>query len=113
MGSDPRHILMMSGGKDSTALAVYMRDRVAGMEYVFCDTDKELEETYEYLTKIEYALGNLATNNVYAWTDDDYKISRTLEGYFANFIKTGNPNGSNLPKWPAANSETMAPFCFR
>ena len=52
-----RHILMMSGGKDSTALAVYMRNRVVGMEYVFCDTDKELEETYEYLTKIEYALG--------------------------------------------------------
>lgn len=55
--SKTRHILMMSGGKDSTALAVYMRDRVVGMEYVFCDTDKELEETYEYLTKIEYALG--------------------------------------------------------
>jgi 3'-phosphoadenosine 5'-phosphosulfate sulfotransferase (PAPS reductase)/FAD synthetase len=55
--SKTRHILMMSGGKDSTALAVYMRDRVAGMEYVFCDTDKELPETYEYLTKIEYALG--------------------------------------------------------
>lgn len=52
-----RHILMMSGGKDSTALAVYMRDRVAGMEYVFCDTDKELDETYEYLKKIEYTLG--------------------------------------------------------
>jgi 3'-phosphoadenosine 5'-phosphosulfate sulfotransferase (PAPS reductase)/FAD synthetase len=53
----PRHILMLSGGKDSTALAIYMRDRVPGMEYVFCDTDKELPETYEYLTKIEYFLG--------------------------------------------------------
>jgi len=52
-----RHILMLSGGKDSTALAVYIRDRVAEMEYVFCDTDKELPETYEYLTKIEYFLG--------------------------------------------------------
>lgn len=52
-----RHILMMSGGKDSTALAVYMRNRVPEMEYVFCDTDKELPETYEYLTKIEYFLG--------------------------------------------------------
>ena len=53
----PRHILMLSGGKDSTALAIYMRDRVPGMEYVFCDTGKELPETYEYLTKIEYSLG--------------------------------------------------------
>lgn len=53
----PRHILMLSGGKDSTALAIYMRDRVPDMEYVFCDTDKELPETYEYLSKIEYSLG--------------------------------------------------------
>jgi hypothetical protein len=47
----------MSGGKDSTALALYMRDRVADMEYVFCDTDKELRETYEYLSRVEAFLG--------------------------------------------------------
>ncbi|QJX48088.1 carboxylesterase family protein [Hymenobacter taeanensis] len=52
--------------------------------------------------EIEYALGNLATNKVYAWTPDDYKVSDTMQRYFANFIKTGNPNGSGLPKWPAA-----------
>ena len=52
--------------------------------------------------EIEYALGNLATNRVYAWTGDDRKVSATMEGYFANFIKTGNPNGANLPNWPAA-----------
>ncbi len=55
--------------------------------------------------EIEYALGNLDSNKVYAWTGDDYKVSRTMEEYFANFIKTGNPNGSNLPEWPAANSD--------
>src|SRR6266540_6293693 len=54
---ETRHILMLSGGKDSTALAIYMRDRVPDMEYVFCDTDKELPETYEYLDKIEFFLG--------------------------------------------------------
>ena len=59
--------------------------------------------------EIEYALGNLATNKVYAWTDDDYKISRTMEDYFANFIKTGDPNGAKLPKWPAANSDQSVP----
>jgi 3'-phosphoadenosine 5'-phosphosulfate sulfotransferase (PAPS reductase)/FAD synthetase len=47
----------MSGGKDSTALALYMRDRVQNMEYVFCDTDKELSETYEYLNRVEAFLG--------------------------------------------------------
>jgi para-nitrobenzyl esterase len=53
--------------------------------------------------EIEYALGNLGTNKVYAWTADDYKVSRVMEDYFANFIKTGDPNGADLPKWAAAN----------
>ena len=52
-----RHILSLSGGKDSAALAIYMRDRVPEMEYAFCDTGKELPETYEYLNKIEAFLG--------------------------------------------------------
>jgi 3'-phosphoadenosine 5'-phosphosulfate sulfotransferase (PAPS reductase)/FAD synthetase len=55
--SDARHILGLSGGKDSTALAVFMRDRVPDMEYVFTDTGKELPETYDYLKKVEAYLG--------------------------------------------------------
>ena len=57
MSSKTRHILSLSGGKDSTALAIYMRDRVRDMEYVFCDTKKELPETYEYLDRVEAYLG--------------------------------------------------------
>ena len=53
----PRHILSLSGGKDSAALAIYMRDRVPDMEYIFSDTRKELPETYEYLERIEDYLG--------------------------------------------------------
>lgn len=54
-----RHILLVSGGKDSTALALYMREKHPDirMEYVFCDTQKELAETYEYLARIEAFLG--------------------------------------------------------
>ena len=54
-----RHICLLSGGKDSTALAIYMRDKhpEVDMEYVFNDTHKELDETYEYLEKIEHYLG--------------------------------------------------------
>ncbi len=55
-------------------------------------------------SEIEYALGNLSGNKVYAWTDDDRKVSETMESYFANFIKTGNPNGMDLPEWPAARN---------
>lgn len=52
-----RHILSLSGGKDSAALAIYMRDRVPEMEYIFSDTGKELPETYEYLDRISSYLG--------------------------------------------------------
>lgn len=52
-----RHILSLSGGKDSTALAIYMRGRIPEMEYIFCDTGEELPETMDYLDKLEVFLG--------------------------------------------------------
>jgi 3'-phosphoadenosine 5'-phosphosulfate sulfotransferase (PAPS reductase)/FAD synthetase len=52
-----RHVLGVSGGKDSAALAVYLRDRIPQMEYFFCDTGAELKETYAYLDKLETYLG--------------------------------------------------------
>jgi para-nitrobenzyl esterase len=54
-----------------------------------------------HAAEIEYAMGNLPHNKVYAWTPEDYKVSATMQSYFANFIKTGNPNGPGLPEWPA------------
>ena len=53
----PRHVCGISGGKDSSALAVYMRDKVPEMEYFFCDTGAELPETYAYLEKLQVVLG--------------------------------------------------------
>ncbi|AFZ29915.1 phosphoadenosine phosphosulfate reductase [Gloeocapsa sp. PCC 7428] len=52
-----RHILGLSGGKDSTALAVLLHKEIPSLEYFFCDTHKELPETYEYLKRIEARLG--------------------------------------------------------
>ena len=56
-----RHICGISGGKDSSALAVYLRDTVPEMEYFFCDTGAELPETYEYLTRLQVILGKPIT----------------------------------------------------
>jgi len=57
MADNVRHICGISGGKDSSALATYLRDKVPEMEYFFCDTGAELPETYEYLTRLEVILG--------------------------------------------------------
>lgn len=54
-----RHVLGISGGKDSAALAVYMRQHhpELNIDYFFTDTGKELPEVYEFLGSLEGFLG--------------------------------------------------------
>jgi hypothetical protein len=54
-----RHVLGISGGRDSAALAVYMRNHhpELDIEYFFTDTGKELPEVYEFLGRLEGFLG--------------------------------------------------------
>jgi hypothetical protein len=57
--SEIKHVLGISGGKDSAALAVYMRHNhpELDLEYFFTDTGKELPEVYEFLGRLEGLLG--------------------------------------------------------
>ncbi|MES2517877.1 MAG: phosphoadenosine phosphosulfate reductase family protein, partial [Bacteroidota bacterium] len=57
--SNVRHVLGISGGKDSAALSLYMKDKYPDMdiEYYTCDTGKELSETYELIEKLNSVLG--------------------------------------------------------
>lgn len=59
MAKKVRHVLGISGGKDSAALAIYMKDNYPELdiEYYTCDTGKELEETYELIKNLEVYLG--------------------------------------------------------
>ena len=58
---------------------------------------------------IEYQMGNLPTNEVFAWNADDYAVSEIFVKMFVNFIKTGNPNGLGLPRWEPINGNEVAP----
>ena len=62
-----------------------------------------------HASEIPYCMGNLPLVKVFAWTDDDYKASEAMQQYFANFIISGNPNGNQLPEWPAAKPDETSP----
>jgi len=56
--------------------------------------------------EIQYAMGNLDLDTRYTWEPADHEVSKTMQAYFVNFIKTGDPNGPGLPAWPAYRPET-------
>ena len=56
---------------------------------------------------IEYAMGTLDTNEYYDWQEEDYAISKLFLSYYANFCKTGNPNGEGLPQWTAITKDNL------
>lgn len=58
-----RHVLGISGGKDSAALAIYLKQQgnIPEMEYYCSDTGCELPETYEFIDKLEIYLGKKIT----------------------------------------------------
>ena len=50
-------------------------------------------------SEIEFVFGNLRPDQA-EWTDEDRAVARTMSGYWANFVATGDPNGPGLPHWP-------------
>ena len=78
----PRHVLGLSGGKDSAALAIYLKDqrRDKEIEYFFCDTGAELYEVYDYLDRLEDYLGR-PIERLSSGRDFDHHLKR-----FNNFL---------------------------
>ncbi len=42
------------------------------------------------------------------WTDYDYELSDMMTSYWSNFMKTGDPNGDDLPEWLPSNSDQLS-----
>jgi len=59
--------------------------------------------------EIPYAMGNLGIVDLWGWTEEDHKVSETMQKFFVNFIKSGDPNGEGLVKWPAAAADDPEP----
>lgn len=62
-----------------------------------------------HASEIEYCMGNLHLVKEFNWSADDHKVSALMLNYFANFVKTGNPNNAQLPHWPSAQPQDRQP----
>ena len=62
-----------------------------------------------HATDIEYFLNTLNKSDAYAWTEEDREAAKSASTYLANFIKTGNPNGSDLPEWAPLTDTDATP----
>jgi len=111
MSNNARHVLGLSGGKDSAALAVHMNDKYPDipMEYFFTDTGYELQETYDFLNKLKTRLNkpihylestnsfdffmkkynNFLPSATARWCTIEMKL-RPFEKWIAPTIKEGN-----------------------
>ena len=56
--------------------------------------------------EVPYAYNNLHTVRNRPFTKADYELADQMSSYWANFAKTGDPNGLNLMQWPKYNKAT-------
>ncbi|MFD0792071.1 phosphoadenosine phosphosulfate reductase family protein [Mucilaginibacter litoreus] len=86
-----RHVLGISGGKDSAALAIYMQSLYPelAIEYYTCDTGKELDETYQLIANLESRLG-VSIHKLYAPTADHDNPFDFYHRLYGGFLPSSN-----------------------
>jgi para-nitrobenzyl esterase len=62
--------------------------------------------------EIEYVFGQLDSKAGIAWRAEDRALSSDMQKYWANFARSGDPNGTGLPKWPVYSAAEGWPVMF-
>ena len=93
-----KHVLGISGGKDSAALALYLKDRhpELDIEYYTCDTGKELKETYELIDKLDSSLGKKIKKIMAVQPDMDTPLKTTFDHFLDEY---GGYLPSSTARW--------------
>lgn len=98
MSKKIKHVLGLSGGKDSSALALYVKETRPDLdvEYFFTDTGYELPETNEFIDQLEERLGYIHRLNARSMNN----IEGRGEKDFSNLLKEhGNYLPSQRDRW--------------
>jgi len=93
-----KHVLGISGGKDSAALALYLNQRHPELEveYYSCDTGKELNETYALIERLESSLGKKILRLEAVRPQVDTPHETTFDHFLAEY---GGFLPSNTARW--------------
>ena len=102
----PRPQVSAKMGDKTAALAGGVREKTAE-EKKAAAAQPAIAPGAVHSADIEYAMGTLDTNEYYDWQKEDYDISKLFLTYYANFCKTGNPNGEGLPQWTAITKDNL------
>ncbi|WP_211330012.1 carboxylesterase family protein [Deminuibacter soli] len=69
--------------------------------YVAASMQQFMRYGAAHASEIAYVFDNLRSPNGALMTPEDQAVAKVMNAYWTNFAKTGNPNGSGLPDWPA------------
>jgi para-nitrobenzyl esterase len=77
--------------------------------YLFSYVSPSMQQWMRYgaahASEIAYVFDNMVSRNGAAIAPKDKEVAKTMNAYWTNFAKTGNPNSGNLPKWPVYDSK--------